>query len=204
MKCPKCGYNSFEYHDSCKKCSNDLQGYKETFGIKSIVLPAEVRSVMAASLMAEETSAPPQEEEVQAATDMFSFDLPDDELEPTAADANSDNPFDFGDESAGSEGNEQQGFGEFSFDDEQKSPQTKAEEDAFESLLESTSMENDDSAAASQASAAPAATAGSPGEFDLDNFSWDDTPTAVAADGATKTDDDFNSLFGELDDANKK
>lgn len=197
MKCPKCGYNSFEYHDSCKKCANDLQGYKDTFGIKPIVLPAEVRAVMAASLMTEETNSSVQEEE--AATDMFSFDLPEDEFESTAASAVNDDPFDFGDEPAGPEVTEQQGFGEFSFDDEPKSPQDKADEDAFESLLESTSVKND-----SQAPAAQDATAGSPGEFDLENFSWDDTPAATATDETKKTDDDFNSLFGDLDDTTKK
>ena len=40
MKCPKCGYNSFEIHDTCKKCANDLTSYKNIHGLKSIVLRA--------------------------------------------------------------------------------------------------------------------------------------------------------------------
>ncbi|RNC72236.1 MAG: hypothetical protein ED859_02560 [Desulfuromonadales bacterium] len=39
MKCPKCGYNSFEFLDSCKKCSNDLTSFKQSHGIRAIVIP---------------------------------------------------------------------------------------------------------------------------------------------------------------------
>jgi len=192
MKCPKCGYNSFEYHDACKKCANDLSGYKVTYGLKEIVLPQEARASMAAALMAE-TAASSQvpEAAAEAATDMFSFDLPDEETAAVAATAGKD-PFDFGDEPAASE---TQGFGQFSFDDEQKSAQAqaKAEEDAFADLLESSSQETP----------APAPAPSGPGEFDLNNFSWDDTPAAPAA-AETKPEDDFNSLFGDLDDTPKK
>lgn len=196
MKCPKCGYNSFEYHDACKKCSNDLAGYKGTYGLKAIVLPQEARSSMAATFMAETAVGNQAPQAVaEETTDMFSFDLPDEDASATATTA-SDNPFDFGEESAASE---LQGFGEFSFDDEQKSAQAKAEEDAFADLLESTSQEGD----AGVAPAPAAAVGSSPGEFDLNNFSWDDTPVAPAA-AETKPEDDFNSLFGDLDDATKK
>ncbi len=44
MKCPKCGYNSFDYLDSCKKCNKDLTEHKTRFNIQSILLsemPAE-------------------------------------------------------------------------------------------------------------------------------------------------------------------
>ena len=40
MKCPKCGYNSFEYLDNCKKCNVDLSSHKMSLGIRSIILPA--------------------------------------------------------------------------------------------------------------------------------------------------------------------
>ncbi len=39
MKCPKCGYNSFDYLDSCKKCGKDLIDFKQRFGIKSVLFP---------------------------------------------------------------------------------------------------------------------------------------------------------------------
>lgn len=39
MRCPKCGYNSFDYLDSCKKCGKDLVEFKQRYGLKSILLP---------------------------------------------------------------------------------------------------------------------------------------------------------------------
>ncbi len=36
MKCPKCGYVSFEYLDMCKKCQHDLTMFKEERGIFAI------------------------------------------------------------------------------------------------------------------------------------------------------------------------
>lgn len=38
MKCPKCGYNSFETLDSCKKCNQDLTSFKESRGIRPMFL----------------------------------------------------------------------------------------------------------------------------------------------------------------------
>jgi len=38
MKCPKCGYNSFDHLDQCKKCTTDLTEHKARFGIKSVLL----------------------------------------------------------------------------------------------------------------------------------------------------------------------
>ncbi len=78
MKCPKCGYNSFEIHDTCKKCANDLTSYKDIHGLKSIVLPLETRTVMAEKLMAEQAQDAPAAA-VDAPADMFSFDLPEEE-----------------------------------------------------------------------------------------------------------------------------
>jgi len=42
MKCPKCGFNSFEYLDSCKKCGNDLSTFKMSLGIQPVVMPPGV------------------------------------------------------------------------------------------------------------------------------------------------------------------
>ncbi len=39
MRCPKCGYNSFDYLDSCKKCGKDLVEFKQRYGIQSILFP---------------------------------------------------------------------------------------------------------------------------------------------------------------------
>lgn len=38
MKCPKCGYNSFDHLDNCKKCHIDLTEHKARFGIRSVLL----------------------------------------------------------------------------------------------------------------------------------------------------------------------
>lgn len=39
MKCPKCGFNSFEHLDSCKKCGNDLIAFKTKHGLRSLLFP---------------------------------------------------------------------------------------------------------------------------------------------------------------------
>lgn len=199
MKCPKCGYNSFEYHNVCKKCSNDLTNYKETFGLKTIVLPLEARTAMAEARSSETPEVDQVQEVAETATDMFSFDLPEEEASGATA-LGSDSPFNFDEEPAEAE---PKSFGDFSFDEEEKSPQAKAEDDAFADLLESTSLEDDSAAAGKAAPAQPAATSSGAGEFDLDNFSWDDTP-AVPEDGEKKPDDDFNSLFGDMEETTKK
>lgn len=65
MKCPKCGYNSFEYLDSCKKCGNDLSTFKEAHGIRPIVIPPVV-SPATVGVTSDATDSPsqplPQEE----------------------------------------------------------------------------------------------------------------------------------------------
>lgn len=42
MKCPKCGYNSFDYLDNCKKCGKDLLEFKQRYGLKSVLLPGAI------------------------------------------------------------------------------------------------------------------------------------------------------------------
>ncbi|MCK5825759.1 MAG: RDD family protein [Desulfuromusa sp.] len=41
MRCPKCGYNSFDHLDSCKKCGKDLVEFKQSFGIRSVLFPGQ-------------------------------------------------------------------------------------------------------------------------------------------------------------------
>ena len=50
MKCPKCSYNSFEFHDVCKKCSLELSGHKATYGLRPIVIPQGAREALASQL----------------------------------------------------------------------------------------------------------------------------------------------------------
>jgi len=191
MKCPKCGYNSFEIHDTCKKCANDLTSYKNIHGLKSIVIPLETRTIMAERLMAEKAQEEPAAA-VDAPADMFSFDIP--EGEATTAIPKND-PFDFSGEP------EAPSFGDndFSFSKEQMSAQAKAEEDAFADLLESSSK-----AAGSTPSAVQPAEDNSQAGMELSNFTWDDTPDPSPGEAAKPAEDDFNSLFGDTDDTAHK
>jgi hypothetical protein len=191
MKCPKCGYNSFEFYDSCKKCANDLTGYKITHGIKPIVLPLEARTSLAEALIAENALNEQKPEASEEHVDMFSFDVPADQ----STRSNSDDPFNFDDEPIAPP----QAGGEFSFDEGQQSAQAKAEEEAFADLLESTSQEDKSSKATLSG-----ADADRTGEADLSSFSWDDTSNGAVTTSTKTVEDDFNSLFGNMDDPAKK
>lgn len=194
MKCPKCGFNSFEYYDSCKKCSCDLTGYKQTYSIASVVLPLEAKELLAAECRSAESAADQINESVESHDDIFSFDLPDDA--PSASTRSNDDPFNF---------------------DEPESPvsqinSSQSDDDAFADLLESTSqIDESPFATASDAPAAsPDAAKGkdassAPGEFDLESFSWDEAPApAAASDGSTDVEDDFDSLFGDAKENSSK
>lgn len=151
MKCSKCGFNSFEYYDSCIKCSNDLTGYKLTYSITPVVLPQEVKNRMAAEFRSAESDNDQSGNNVESHDDIFAFDLPDDA--PAAAAAGNDDPFNFDEppQAVGASGS------------------SSSEDDVFANLLESTS----------QVEATPAdvsAMAGGSGNLELDNFSWDDPP----------------------------
>ena len=75
MKCPKCGYNSFEYLDTCKKCKNDLSAFKEAHGIRSSVMPtlaaAAIPAAAAAATVAAAIAAPPAADD-----ETFTWDEP--------------------------------------------------------------------------------------------------------------------------------
>lgn len=174
MKCPKCGFNSFEYYDSCKKCFSDLTGYKQIYSITSIVLPQETKEKMAAELWSADGAADHSSDNAETHDDIFSFNLP--EVSPSLPDHHNDDPFDFDKPSH----------------DVQQSDSLKSDDDVFANLLESTSQVEEPTAKAGKSAESSSA----PGEFDLENFSWDDTPTAATANDA-EVPDDFDSLFGE-------
>lgn len=48
MRCPKCGYNSFDHLNSCKKCGKDLVEFKQKFGVRSVLFPGQMRPGSAA------------------------------------------------------------------------------------------------------------------------------------------------------------
>jgi hypothetical protein len=200
MKCPKCGYNSFESLTACKKCSHDLTALKEKHGLKPIVLQMETRAAMVAAMAAEATRNAAPQQSVEQPSDMFSFDIPDEETNaPESKTSASVDFFNFSEKPVAAPSDD---FGNFSFDDDQDIKKPATRDDAFASLLESTPR-GSSAGAATPSAASASAPAGSPDEFDLDNFSWDETPGATAASNK-KSDDDFKSLFGEISAGTKK
>jgi len=193
MKCPKCGYNSFEIHDTCKKCANDLTSYKNIHGLKSIVLPFESRAVMAEKMMADKMSASPAAV-AEVPVDMFSFDTTEAEAASESGAFVKEDPFDFSNEQP----TNSFGDSDFSFGKEQMAAQAKAEEDAFADLLESSIGKVDES------SATKPAVADQQAGSDLNDFNWDDTPDPTPGGAAKPAEDDFNSLFGDTDDTATK
>lgn len=190
MKCPKCGFNSFEYYDDCKKCSSDLTGYKQTYSITSMVLPQEAKEKLAAEFLSTESAPEQNAAAAETHDDIFSFDLPDDS--PSTVVQNKD-PFDFINPSSGVN----------------KAAASNFEADAFANLLESTSQSDDSPFAAPQTPAPSVAAPGAnstsgAGEFDLESFSWDDAPSDTAAAGSAEGTDDFDSLFGETKENTQK
>jgi hypothetical protein len=200
MKCPKCGYNSFECFTTCKKCSQNLTEFKDKLGLRPIVLQTETRSAMVAAMAAEAALGETAQQPVEQPSDMFSFDIPDDKTPAaTSKTTAADDFFNFTDQPAATPSG---GFGDFSFEDGQEIKKPATMDDAFASLLESTPH-----GLASPPAAPPASSSSEPGssldEFDLDSFSWDETPGTPA--GADKKPvDDFDSLFGEISDSTKK
>lgn len=85
MKCPKCGYNSFDHLDSCKKCNTDLSEHKVKFNLRGFFFPDHKAATV---------SAPPPETEEDSAeaeqpdddTVDFGFDFLDEDA-PVAKNA---------------------------------------------------------------------------------------------------------------------
>lgn len=65
MRCPKCGYTSFDHLESCKKCGKDLVEFKERFGITSVLFPGQLIS---ANVEGEDYSTDVADAAVMAAT----------------------------------------------------------------------------------------------------------------------------------------
>ncbi len=186
MKCPKCGYTSFESYDSCRKCSNDLTEFKKLHGLSALVLPTAIRASMAEELGVRQadkaTSSDSQD-------DMFSFNLQKEEAASPVAepDAPTD-PFAINAPSTSAI--------QFSFD----TPSSSSDQDPFASLLENPTSSKPEVTTPKQ----PASPA-----FELNNFSWDDTPVPGTSEtkGAEQggfDDDGFDKLFSDLSSSDKK
>jgi predicted nucleic acid-binding Zn-ribbon protein len=193
MKCPKCGFNSFEYYDRCKKCSGNLTGYKQAYSVTSLVLPLEAKDKIAAECRSAENATDQIRTIKETHDDIFSFDLPDDFL--TAPAHQNKDPFDFDEPSP----------------DVSQTSRSKFEEDIFANLLESTPQAEESSLTVARPATAPdlvaakdADSSTGPGEFDLESFSWDDTPVVTAETDSKAPYDDFDSLFGETKEKTQK
>jgi len=81
MRCPKCGYHSFDYLDSCKKCGVDLTEQKLRFKYQGYVAPAPGEE-----LAEPEPEAPelPEEAEAESEAIDFGFDILDEAEESSA------------------------------------------------------------------------------------------------------------------------
>ena len=193
MKCPKCGFNSFEHYDTCIKCSSDLTAYKQTYSISSLVLPLAAKQYMASEKESAESVSESQDDSVETHDDIFSFDLPD---EPPAIPA-------------------QPHTQNFNFDETAvtatQPSRSTIDDDPFADLLESTtqahgvsplSVNNPSLSAPAEVKVEKAPSA--PGEFDLDSFSWDDIPGTTAAADTKKPEDDLDSLFAPTKDSTHK
>lgn len=199
MKCPKCGYTSFEDSDTCKKCSQDLIAHRETHGLKPIVFQMEKRAAMAAAMVAAAAPAIAPQQPAEQPADMFSFDIPDQRPTTPFEEPASNDLFSFDDTPAAPPSPV---ASPFSFDEVQATDKGVSAEDAFADLLETTHLGEPTPSAAPTASTSPPLAGDAPGEYDLSSFSWDDAPAESAGGEAKKKgEDDFTSLFGEIDDA---
>lgn len=84
MKCPKCGYHSFESLDNCKKCGHDLIEHKAKYNLRGLTLPGTAVTAEAAATSAavETGSVATVDADADESID-FGFDfLEEDEKQP--------------------------------------------------------------------------------------------------------------------------
>lgn len=146
MKCPKCGYNSFEYLNSCKKCNSSLVAFKGTIGLHPDIIPAGAVAATAAYTGMQQTEAGSSE------TDVFHWDVPPSEPSPSIETGETDElasmlqgesppeasgileSFSFDElpvtEASGHEPVEESGIEEFSFNLKGNTPEVLLQEDA--------------------------------------------------------------------------
>lgn len=100
MRCPKCGFHSFDYLDNCKKCGVDLIDQKLRFKFQGYVAPAPVLGTPEPGLPTFEHADLPAVAEAEEEAIDFGFDVLEEEALPPLPDfANDDGEADrdFGD-----------------------------------------------------------------------------------------------------------
>ena len=81
MKCPKCGYHSFDHLDSCKKCGQGLAEHKEKFNLRGFFFPGH-KAATEPEPFGDESNQ--EEEPADDDTVDFGFDFLDAEEGPVA------------------------------------------------------------------------------------------------------------------------
>lgn len=90
MKCPKCGYNSFDHLENCKKCGQDLAEHKAKFSLRGFFAAGQAPAMVAPQPEPAVEESVNDEESAEAAEDGsvdFGFDFLDEEEEAAAAPA---------------------------------------------------------------------------------------------------------------------
>ncbi len=82
MKCPKCGYVSFEYLDECKKCGKSLEAFKSEHGFYGY----PPKDLMVAEYLEEKVKAEEKATAEEISLDRKEADTVDDEAKKIAAD----------------------------------------------------------------------------------------------------------------------
>jgi hypothetical protein len=128
MKCPKCGFNSFEHLSNCKRCNTDLTAFKQSFGIQAVILPAVQFRTPRSEAAADELALAPTAADEETFTWSSAAATPTEESAsfPTAEAAADE--FDFSDAvpTSGFAAHPTETFGEFSFDDQPASASVAA------------------------------------------------------------------------------
>ena len=83
MRCPKCGYHSFDGLENCKNCGNDLTGYRQRFTNRGYSAPVTAAAVAAAAAIVNPVVAatdPEAEDEAESPEGEidFGFDILED------------------------------------------------------------------------------------------------------------------------------
>lgn len=83
MKCPKCGYNSFEQLDDCKKCGQNLSDHKAKFNLRGFYRAGQVATATISPPPIEETALEDDVAEDESVD--FGFDFLDEEEDQASA-----------------------------------------------------------------------------------------------------------------------
>jgi hypothetical protein len=83
MKCPKCGYHSFEHLDSCRKCDHDLHEHKLKYKLRGFLTPGTAATTAPPDAVEEESAATPASAGSESSD--FGFDFLEDDEDRTGA-----------------------------------------------------------------------------------------------------------------------